>query len=271
MSTYFTIEEKNWESTFFAKKWGLLTYTGDDLIINNSLNILREDLIIILKEADKRYDLIEISISTSHLFLIMLLEDFKFRLVDSRIIFKTLFNIQRIAQQKLFLSSSEVNISMYDKKDLNDIIKLTHNNLTKNPDFISRFKNLYYFKSNDAERYYEAYLKNSIDNKNSFCCVLTDTYNKVKGYFIYEERGKFNNVPMYKGILTVVEKDLRGQAIHLSLQYFLFSKLKASEYYIDNTTQLSNLPVIKNHIKSQRDLEKILLIFFRKNENQLHQ
>ncbi|MEJ7820912.1 MAG: hypothetical protein WKF85_01250 [Chitinophagaceae bacterium] len=264
---HFTIEDKCWESAFFAKKWGLLKFIGDDINITKSIDVLGKDLTIILKHSDKIYDLIEFQISTSFFLLIMLLEDFNFRLVDSHITFKTLINKKKIVQQKLFLSSHDVNIRMYDKKDLNDIIQLTHNNLTKNPNFISRFKNLNYFESADAERYFELCISNSIANKNSFCSVLSDNYNKVKGYFIYEKRGKFNNLPIYKGILTVIEKDLRGQSIHLALQYYLFSQLKDSAYYIDNTTQLSNISVIKNHIKSQRVLENISLIFFRKNGN----
>lgn len=265
--SYFVLEKRNWESTFFQKRYGTLKFVNETLFVNNDPSDLKVELAALLAEARANYDLIDFHLP-AHLFqFISICEDFNFRLIDSQIIFKTLIDETTLDQQNFDLQFDELQLRMFEHRDLSQIISLTNENLTYNPFFVSRFKNLDYFKEDDASRYFEQYILNMAENENSFCNVLVDVSNKVDGYFIYEKKGTLNNLPVYKGILTLITEQYRGKGTHLAMQYHLLKQFKEKKFYIENATQLSNFPVIKNHIKSQRTLENIRFIMMWKNPN----
>ena len=66
-----------------------------------------------------------------------------------------------------------------------------------------------------------------------------------------------------KGLMTGVIPKARGMKFHIKMQQFLINNIGHS-FTLINTTQLSNLAVIKNHIRSNRSLSKIEHIFYKK-------
>ena len=72
-------------------------------------------------------------------------------------------------------------------------------------------------------------------------------------------------IAVYKGILSVIEPKHRGRNLHVHLQQFLFEEMatRHEQVTLDNTTQVSNYPVIRNHAKSGRRPEQVELIMFR--------
>lgn len=262
----FTIDERGWESEFFRKRWGYLAFSKflpSRLIESPSL--VEEDLTAIIEESNDLFELLEVSVEAEAFTLVPYLEDVGFRLVDSRITFKTVFTSDIAKSQNFPLDFPFLRIEEFSNKYLEQIISLTKKHLTNNPSFISRYKNPLFMESGSADNYFTLWVSNALISNDSMSCVLLDTENMVQGYFIYQRKNSEEELPVYKGILTVINDAYRGKATHLVMQSFLFSKIKDKKYVIDNTTQLSNLPVIRNHIKSQRRLNSISLTFFRKN------
>jgi hypothetical protein len=74
-------------------------------------------------------------------------------------------------------------------------------------------------------------------------------------------------LPIYKGILTAIDSDVRGKNTHLVLQSFIFKQIKEEQIYIENATQVSNIPIIRNHIRSHRMLDSVTFILVRKKVN----
>ena len=64
------------------------------------------------------------------------------------------------------------------------------------------------------------------------------------------------------GVLTAVEPAYRGEKAHLSMQSFLYQHIPENRFYLDNTTQLTNFAIIKNHITSQKKLNRMDLFFY---------
>ena len=77
---------------------------------------------------------------------------------------------------------------------------------------------------------------------------------EVAGYFIYLPGKTQEGIAVYKGILSVIELKHRGRNLHVHLQQFLFEEMakRHEQVTLDNTTQVSNYPVIRNHAKSGR-------------------
>lgn len=264
--SHFSIEEKKWESEFFNTRWGLLSCNG--LLSNQIVERPKEianDLQSVLEKSDNSFDLLEFQATHDLFLLVPYLEMYGFRMVDSRISFKTLLTPDNLKEQSFPLDFGNLRIELFSNRYLNEIIFLTNKHLTHNSSFVSRFKNPLFMDPGAAEKYFTTWIKNSVLSQNSVSCILLDTDDAVKGYFIYEKKGTENGLPIYKGILTVIDEEYRGKSTHLAMQSYLFSQIKEPKYFVDNTTQLTNLPVIRNHIKSHRTLNSIALTFYRSN------
>lgn len=96
--------------------------------------------------------------------------------------------------------------------------------------------------------------------------MIAEYDNTIASFFIIERVKDYENLPRFKGILTAVKKEHRGQKLHLAMQSHLYKHLGIEKFYLDNTTQLSNMPVIKNHIKSNRRLHQMSLTMMLKKE-----
>ncbi len=241
---------KPWESEFL----GINYYS---LELNRVIGSLHDQL----KKTD--FDLVICDINLQEIISIQHLESVGFRTVDSRITFLTLIDL---AENSYFFEAEEYVVRTFEKKDLEKIIALTHSYLTDNPDFVSRYKNLHYFKPNTARRYFETWIINSIKSEKT-TTIVAEIGDEVVGYFIIEDKGFQDDFPLLKGVLTTVEKNHRGKNLHLAMQSKIYKSLNCQKFYLDNTTQLSNIAVIKNHIKSNRKLSHLTLtMMLKKND-----
>ncbi|MCB0487332.1 MAG: hypothetical protein KDC99_02585 [Cyclobacteriaceae bacterium] len=261
----FTIKPKVWESNFFAKKWGELKWVGNSVndLIFQSRESIKFELDTAIADSRDQYELLEFNATADLFTLVPLLEDTGFRLADSRISFLTLLDAASLKKQAFKLDFPQLQIADFSDDLLTEVISLTKKYLTDNKEFISRYKNPLFFENEDVDRYFTTWVTNALKSEASLSCVLIDRMRKVAGYFIYEKRGLKENIPVYKGILTVIDESYRGKSTHLAMQSYLFSRIPELKFYVDNTTQLTNLPVIRNHIKSHRRLESLSLTFFK--------
>ena len=143
-----------------------------------------------------------------------------------------------------------------------EILRLTHGAFTHNPSFKSRFKNERFFTRSDTERYYAAWIENSLGDPNAIFAVIR-AEGKILGYMVYTKTGTHKGKPLYKATLAAVAPEYRGRGIYFSLGSFVYSHLPESGAYLDLNTQLSNLSTIRNLIKAERNLESIELVFYR--------
>ena len=101
-------------------------------------------------------------------------------------------------------------------------------------------------------------ITNNINDPNVLTAVI-EFGNEVVGFFML----KMIDQHTYKGLMTGVIPKARGMKFHIKMQQFLINHI-GHPFTLINTTQLSNLAVIKNHIRSNRSLSKIEHIFYKK-------
>ncbi len=264
---FFSLQRKDWESEFFLFPIGSLTFDFPSGL-NKYFQLypeLQSQLSGLLKIADAQYHLLEIDIDTKLLFAVPLLEENGFRLVDSRCGFLTLLEKRDLTAQLFDVANDQIQIREKTENDFTRIADLTVNFLVNDNSFLSRYKNVAYFREGLAEKYFLEWIRNTFHSPDAVISVAAQKSGEVIGFFIYEKKGSRNHFPVYKGILSVVKPEFRGIDIHLALQSFIFRKLEEHRFYVDNTTQLTNTGVIRNHIKSRRSLNLISLVLLRKN------
>jgi hypothetical protein len=261
---FFTITNKQWETDFYGRKFGSLQIRNFDYLNKFNDKEIAESLYILMMSADtNNYDIIESHININYISIIPIIEEVGFRLVDTRITFMTLIKKEENELRPL----STKTIAYATLHDLDAINKLTNECLVENKSFYHRFKDERYFSKDEIVRYYHAWISNHIADKDTYFIVMKDN-EKLFAYFIYKKSGFFEGVPLYKGILTAVHPDYRGNSYHLHMQAYLYKQFPEKQIYLDNTTQLTNVDTISNHIKSQKKLNRIVLTFFRRRDIQ---
>lgn len=256
----FSLQAREWESLFFKKnilEMSLLDSKGIDVFDGEISQAL----------ATLNYDLIVVNLDVQHLIYAAILEEVGFRLVDSRITFLSLIDSESSVH-----SFDNLNLDFHvryaSQADEDAIVALTHASLTENLDFISRYKNTEFFDEGDARLYFKTWIINSLSSVNAHSAVV-EYEGKVVGFFIFEKRGSKGDYAVYKGILCAVQSEFQGHKLHLVMQSFLFKRFNELRFYLDNTTQVSNYPTLKNHIKSRRQLKEISLTFMKKSEREM--
>jgi hypothetical protein len=254
-----SVEHKEWDSQFFRRQIASLTLERSD---GSQLEFrkTREELLQICKESDiAGCDLLECHLDLREFPVAAALESVGFRLVDSRTRFLSEWSRSQIPDVALRQGA----IAMAKDKHTARIIELTHQGFTDNDRFFSRFKNREYFTDAESRRYFEAWITNTINEPNSYSAVWVID-GRVVGYYIYQVRGTHEGLPLVKGILAAIEKDYRGANGLLVMQAYLYRRFDFEKWFLDNTTQLTNKTVIRNHIASNKYLEDIVLTFYRK-------
>lgn len=254
----FTLAVKEWETDFFGRRFASLTSerTGED-------TPALDEACAALGELSRAADVGGFAVSECHVdlrdfWLAAPLETVGFRLVDSRMRFLTRFAIADIPD----IEPSRGVILDASPEHRGRIVELTHDGFTENDRFVSRFKNPVYFTLEESRRYFEAWIDNTAFDDDSASAVFV-VDGRVVGYYIYQARDTYDGLPVVKGILTAVEPEHRGANAQLAMQAYLYRKLGFAEWYLDNTTQLTNVPVIRNHIRSSKQLEELVLTFYR--------
>jgi hypothetical protein len=146
-------------------------------------------------------------------------------------------------------------IRLADKSDLSNIVQLTHQMYTYDERFQNRFKNQEFFTKDMSKRYYESSVVNCFNSNKAVTCVA-EVNGEIIGYFMMSKIGERT----YKGMMTAVKPSGRGKQLHTRMQDFCYGQID-SPLEVINRTQLSNLPVINNHIKQARKLVKVEHIF----------
>jgi hypothetical protein len=266
LETSFILKRKDWESNFFSFEFGLLEISKDFdySFFTENFSRVEEYLNKTISELANQFDYLEAIIDTKQYFIIPMLEEIGFRFVDSKCTFITKFNQENLQSQIFAIENAKIRIREKIDTDLKAISDLSVNHMVNDKYFVSKYKSKYFFTEDIAEKYFREWIKNTFNSSNAIFSVAVNEQDDVVGFFIYEQKGELNNLPVYKGILTVVDPNYRGSDTHLSLQSFIFEKIKAPEFYIDNTTQVTNVPIIRNHNRSNRLLNNISFILLRK-------
>lgn len=258
-----TLAPKTWESDFFKRSFATLEI-DEAFLTSFDTAALKPLLQKLLQRADEQKTaLIELSMDSKGFGLIPILEAAGFRLVDSKVCFFTLINRHKTERFDPAVGS----LAMAAPADLPAILELTKISFCQNPAFFSRFKHRGYFSEKESENYYCAWITNHFKDPLSLIAVLRDK-NAVQGYFFYRKDGMYEDLPVYKGMLAAVTPPYQRYKSHLVLQTFLFDQLPHDRFFVDNTTQLTNFPILKNHITAQRQLQSVTFILYRKRFGQ---
>jgi hypothetical protein len=255
MTSAFTLEPRPFETDFWSRPVCRLALTP-----GVSATQLATEIGQLLESSEN--DVIETNLDLSDILLANVLTDHGFRLVDSRITF-----VSRVATgDPEFAYPSEhpdIEIRMFDPDDLDRVLELTHENLTDNRAFVSRYKDESVFGVGSARRWFDAWMNDMVRSSQAHTAVAV-VDGQVKGFFTYENRGPFaESEPLYKGVLAAVDPAFRGEKLHLILQSYLFNRFSDQAFWIENATQLSNYAVIKNHVRSNRRLRNCELTYLR--------
>ncbi len=246
----YTINRKQWESDFFGIEIFELS------LENFNIKDHKNDILAYIKNYPNKVDIIEVNLPIQNFNSVSALEEIGFRMMDSKIQFLT--KIDRSDSIFTKETKSDVIIRNAEHKDLDQISNLVKKYLTDNSEFISRYKNLDFFPENSANKYYNQWVNFCFENKNTYITVCENKKGEIVAFFIFLKESSGDEV-IYKGVLTVIEKEFRGLNLHLVMQSFLYNQFNEDTFLINNTTQLSNFPVIANHIKSSRKLNLITL------------
>lgn len=149
-------------------------------------------------------------------------------------------------------------IRLMNKSDYSFISALNEQSMCQNEGYRTRFNNPIFFDESACKKYYGAAITNNINDPNVLTAVI-EFGNEVVGFFML----KMIDQHTYKGLMTGVIPKARGMKFHIKMQQFLINHI-GHPFTLINTTQLSNLAVIKNHIRSNRSLSKIEHIFYKK-------
>jgi hypothetical protein len=248
-----------WESRFFDHRIGTLRVPEDIVGGVADPETFRQALARLLETCDRDgVELIEHRLDIEDFDRVSLMEDEGFRLVDSRITFMTSMEKASFA----FHEPATGCIRWAAPADLPAIQELTRAGFSRNPAFRSRFKNPRYYSPGDAERYYAEWIANHLGHPDSLFVVIEHRGRPV-GYYIYKRGASHEGLPVLKGILSALEPEYRGQRAQLAMQSFIYDSLEWERWYVDNTTQLTNYPVMKNHIRFGKKLQQITLVFYR--------
>ena len=252
------LERNDWESDFFGRKQGRLVLEAD-LLATAGDEELAPPLALLVQEMDQReYDLVELRLYARQTHRVPVLEDFGFRLVDSRFSFLT--TMGQGTFEVFELRRGTIRWARAD--DIPAMQRLNQICFVQNPHFISRFKNRRFFTADDTLRYYDAWIENQLGREGALFTVIEDQ-GKVVAYHSWLAGAPRDGLPLYKGALVACAPEYRGQKALLAMKCFMYQTREEERWIVDNTTQLSNYTVIKNHIRSQKQLHAIELIFYR--------
>lgn len=242
---------KDWDSDFFGREIHALDVGGDVTIadVRDAVDALD----------DRGVWGIEVALPNTSMRTAPALEACGFRLVDSRMTFVTRMTTQDIEPMRLPTGR----VRQATPEDLPAVSDLTTRLLVDSDAVYSRFKNPSLFTREETIRYYDAWNELVLRECPELFAVW-DVDGRVAGYFDYlRTEPEDRPLPLFKGVLAAVHPDFRGHQAHNALQAWLFPRFGEPAWLLDNTTQLSNMAVLKNHLRARKDFESATLVFFR--------
>ena len=249
--------ELEWETKFFGRKFGKLEIDLEAAPAFEVGTLDKAFKAVLLFGDTNGYKLIELQLDVSGFDYIGLFEENGFRLVETKLTFITLTKKSEIENLR---PAGNIIFASEEMKD--EILDLTHRVFSQESPFSSRFTNKRYFSRLETERYYSAWIENEVGAQDNLFAIMRDK-EKVVGYLLYKRTGAYKGKPLYKAFLIAVDPNYRGRKIYFDLRAFVYRSIPENEVYLDTTTQLTNLPAIKNFIKTRKTLDHVTMIFYR--------
>ena len=248
-----------WEASFFG-------FPVEEIRIGNSLFADVTDEVSALIEGASPETLLKVSVDARQLHAIPWLERQGFELWESRYVWLTTFSRDELTQKHaLHASLPEDRIVWGTEAHHEAILSMTRAQVAKSTAVVNRFDSPFYPKDS-AEMWYAKWIAQVLQNPMALVAVAEHGEKReVAGYFIYLPGDPRDGVAAYKGILSVIQPAHRGRNLHVHLQQFLFEEMakRHERVTLDNTTQVSNYPVVRNHAKSGRRPDHIEFVMFR--------
>lgn len=225
-------------------------------------------------EADLRHhidqttsdELLKFALDAKQLRLASVLEQAGFELWETRFVWLTRTNLSDLHVDLNPFRHSDWQLDWARQEDHQQILTYALELVANSPDVITRFDSPFY-PQNAAQTWYTSWIEDVLKSPNTLASVVRNrNTEQVGGFFIYQKKDERDGVPVFKGILASVDPLLRGMKLHLHLQQQIFDALAqqhGDEVWLDNTTQISNYPIIRNHVRSHRRPESIELVFFK--------
>ena len=248
-----------WEASFFG-------FPVEEIRIGNSLFADVTDEVSALIEGASPETLLKVSVDARQLHAIPWLERQGFELWESRYVWLTTFSRDELTQKHaLHASLPEDRIVWGTEAHHEAILSMTQAQVAKSTAVVNRFDSPFY-PEGSAEMWYAKWIAQVLQNPMALVAVAEHGEKReVAGYFIYLPGEPRDGVAAYKGILSVIQPAHRGRNLHVHLQQFLFEEMakRHERVTLDNTTQVSNYPVVRNHAKSGRRPDHIEFVMFR--------
>lgn len=248
----------DWETRFFGRPMGTLRVVWDEADRLDALARRRAAAALAAAADGLGYQLVQCHLDVRGLGLAPTLEDAGFRLVDTRITFFT--RIDRRVVPRFEPPIGTLRFGAED--DLPALLALTHQGFTHNPGFHSRYKDRAYFTAEESARWFEAWVHRDLADPHSLLAIW-EVEDRAVGFLGYTRRGEQDGLPIYKGTLAAVDPAWQGKQAHLTMTTFLYDRLPADEVWIENTTQLTNPPLFRNHLITGKRIDRIELTYFR--------
>lgn len=194
------------------------------------------------------------------------LERLGFELWETRFVWMTQMTSSLLVQEfGVQNSDSTFSIHWNQPEDNEEIVEMAVELVAQSHDVITRFDSPFY-PSGSGSRWYKSWLEDVLNTPSTLVSLARHKPSgKLAGFFLYQRKGEQKGCPVFKGILSAVSPEFRGNKLHIHLQKEIFKKIsKVGEtVWLDNTTQLSNYPIIRNHARSGRRPQEIQLVFFK--------
>jgi hypothetical protein len=239
----FILQEMPWETEFFQKKFVNLKADRNNLAAGCAT-------IPELLSRPNSFDIMQtvVQVDGQGYQAETVLQQTGFKLVETRLIFETQLS-------KPPHPENRENIRSARPDDLDELLDLTHKAFTDNENFYARFKNREYFSPADTRRYYAAWITGNISSKD--CIFMVCEEEKIAGYtFLIKGRAAF------KVGLTAILERYQGLGVYNRLAEAAFALIPSDRFSLINTTQLTNLAMLKTHIKNKRNLSRIENIYY---------
>lgn len=248
-----------WEASFFG-------FPVEEIRMGNALFAdVAEDVSALIEGAAPE-TLLKVSVDARQLHAIPWLERQGFELWETRYVWLTTWSRDELTQKHaLHASLPEDRIVWGGESHHEAILSMTQTQVAKSTAVVNRFDSPFYPKGS-SEAWYAKWIAQVLRNPKALVAVAEHVEDReVTGYFIYLPGEPQDGVDVYKGILSVIQPAHRGRNLHVHLQQFLFEEMakRHERVTLDNTTQVSNYPVIRNHAKSGRRPDHIELVMFR--------
>ncbi len=248
-----------WEASFFG-------FPVEEIRMGNSLLADVADEVSALIEGAAPDTLLKVSVDARRLHAIPWLERQGFELWETRYVWLTTWSRDELTQtHALHASKPEDRIVWGAEAHHEAILSMTQEQVAKSTAVVNRFDSPFY-PEGSSETWYAKWIAQVLQNPEALVAVAEHGEDReVAGYFIYLPGEPQDGVDVYKGILSVIQPAHRGRNLHVHLQQFLFEEMakRHERVTLDNTTQVSNYPVIRNHAKSGRRPDHIELVMFR--------